>query len=115
MSFAKEQAVNIWRKAPEPDPLLVSQMFSCEFGNMLANLTGYTAALENVATAIWKRDPEPCIALDFIWCLRDICAWEFRIGYMRPADPSWEGNDLKHETAIKLLKIGIENTLEAAP
>jgi hypothetical protein len=109
MSFRKEQSVNISRACP--DPKFVEIIFSVELGNMMLNLTGYTAALDGVATAITKRDPEPSRQMDVIWALRDVAAWEYLQGYRRPADARYRGNDLTLNDAGLFLAEALNRTI----
>jgi hypothetical protein len=112
MSFKRHQAVDTWAKPPVPDPEFVDHIFSSELGNMMANIGGYTAALENVATGISKRDPPPSIQMEVIWLLRECAVWEFLKGYKAPAEPSYAPNDLTLEQALEFIPEALERTID---
>lgn len=112
MSFRRDQAVNVWVVPPIPDPGFVDHIFSTEFGNMMGNLAGYTAALEGVMTAISKRDPDPSPKMDLVWLMRDICVWEYVYGYKIPSDPSYQFNDINLEQAYQFIPEAIMNTID---
>jgi hypothetical protein len=111
MSFKKEQAVNVDHRPPHPDPKFVEIIFQVEMGNMLLNISGYTAALKGVVMADWQRDPG-CPQMDLIWALRDIAAWEYFQGYKRPADTRYHGNNLTLEDALLFVGEALERTID---
>ena len=112
MSFKKEQAVDVWVDPPVPDPSFVEMIFTHEFGNMCLNIGGYTAALEDVATAISPRDPKtPSARMNFIWLLRDVAVWEYVHGYTNPAEGRYQPNDLTLEQALEFIPDAIRRTM----
>ena len=111
MSFRKEQTVNIWGENPVPDPLLVTQYWSIEFGNMWLNLTGYTAALEGVAKGVIPRDPKEVTPnMQLIWAMRFLAIWEYPQGYQYPGNASFDENDITLERIIPFLDYAIDAT-----
>ena len=113
MSFRKEQAVDVWSRPPQPDPSFVETIFSFEFGNMLRNIGGITAAIEGIATAMWARDPKTTSArMDFIWLLRDVACWEYVHGYSNPADGHYEHNDLTLQEACEFIPEALRRTID---
>ena len=113
MSFRKEQAVDVWHDVPSPDPEFVEQIPPTEFSCMMSNMAGYTAALDKVATAISKRDPdEPSRQMDVIWCMRDICVWEYVQGYLCPGEPGPPENDLTLADALKFIPEAVRNVID---
>jgi hypothetical protein len=104
MSFTRRQVVDVWKNPPLPDPGFVDHIFSVEFGNMMMNIGGYTAALAGVATGISKRDPVRWSPqMDIIWAFRDISVWEYIKGYLKPADQGYPGNDITLEQALEFI------------
>lgn len=113
MSFRSYQVVDVWHDTPLPDDTFVNDTFPTEFGNMMSNVAGYTAALENVATGISKRDPDEITPqMDLIWVMRDIAVWEYIHAYKYPANGGYYGNDVTLEQALKFIPEALEATID---
>jgi hypothetical protein len=113
MSFKKEQCVFVDRPPPVPDPRLVELIFAFELGNMMKTISGYTAALNGVASTDLKRDPDGASPqMDLVWAFRDLSAWEYLKAYKRPADPRYTGNDLTLEQALLFIPDAIARAID---
>ena len=113
MSFRKEQTVNIWGEKPVPDETLVTRMYSHEFNNMLLDLTGLNASVENVSKGVIPRDPKELSPhLELIWAIRYLSLWEFPQGYSHPAKSSFEDNNITLEEIKPFIEYAVNHTLD---
>lgn len=116
MSFTRDQAVDVWNRVALPDPAFVDNIFEVEFGNMMLNLGGYTAALEGVATGTFPRDPkEPSPQMELVWVMRDIAVWEYIHGYSFPGEQGYPGNDITLARCQRYLPEALEATIDVVP
>jgi hypothetical protein len=113
MSFAKEQAVNVWLDPPDHEDDIVTTQFGAEFSNFLRDLAGQTA-LSDAMSAINRKREQPKGAFDTLtWIGRDAAVWEFVHAYGAPLVDRSEEIGLDFDTAFDIVEAALQLTIGA--
>jgi hypothetical protein len=84
MSFAKEQAVNVWLEPPAQEDDMVTTQFPSEFKNFMRDLGGLPAAEPELSALNRVRvQPEGDFGT-LTWIGRDLAIWEYIHAYQAP-------------------------------
>ena len=84
MSFREEQAVNFWMDPAKPDRDMVRLQFGTEVGCFIDDVSGLTACIDGVSTAIHARKQPEGVRGEFLWIIRDIICYECMKSYLSP-------------------------------